>query len=200
MLTAEIASYARAYGAIRRVERTEGTGHGTTDPLRQPADDRSPAYSVVLSPGARDLSAESPAASRGSSREATFSDASRNQGSVVQGSTETGPSECKTCSNRMYRDVSNDSTVSFQAPTQLSPGAAESMVRAHEQEHVNHEQVSARENGRKVVTQSVAIHYGVCPECGRPFVSGGTTTTVTSEKEPVPSTVTEGQNSLSVRV
>jgi hypothetical protein len=117
----------------------------------------------------------------------------------VQGTGQTGPAECKTCSNRKYRDVSNDSTVSFQTPTQLSPAAAESLVRAHEQEHVSHEQVSAGENGRKVVAQNVAIHYGVCPECGRPFVSGGTTTTVTSEKEPVPATDAGGQKSLSVR-
>jgi hypothetical protein len=196
MLTAEIKSHARAYGAIGRAERTEATRHGTADSLRQPADDRSPAYSVALSPRARELSADSPA----SSLEATPSDTSRNRGNAVQGSAETGPSECKTCSNRKYRDVSNDSTVSFQTPTQLSPAAAESLVRAHEQEHVSHEQVSAGENGRKVVAQNVAIHYGVCPECGRPFVSGGTTTTVTSEKEPVPSPATEGQKSLSLRV
>lgn len=196
MLTAEITSHARAYGTIGRVERTEGKGHGTPDSLRQPADERSPAYSVALSARARTLSADSPA----SSLAATPSDTSRNRGSAVQSSAETGPSECKTCSNRKYRDVSSDSTVSFQTPTQLSPAAAESLVRAHEQEHVSHEQVSADENGKKVVSQNVAIHYGVCPECGRPFVSGGTTTTVTSEKEPFPSTTTEGQKSLSVRV
>jgi hypothetical protein len=65
---------------------------------------------------------------------------------------------------------------------------------------VSHEQVSARENERKVVSQSVAIHYSACPECGRPFVSGGTTTTVTREQEPAPPTASEGEKSLSVRV
>jgi hypothetical protein len=199
MLTAEIASYARAYGAIGRGERTDGTLRETPVSLRQPENDSSPAYSVALSPHARELSAVPPASSRASSQAARSSEAALNRGTAVQGSTATGPAECKTCSNRKYRDVSNDSTVSFQTPTQLSPAAAESLVRAHELEHMNHEQVSARENGRKVVAQNVAIHYGVCPECGSPFVSGGTTTTVTSEKKPVPSTATEGQKSLSVR-
>jgi hypothetical protein len=87
--------------------------------------------------------------------------------------------ECKTCRSRKYSDGSNDSTVSFQTPTKLSPEQANTAVRSHEQEHVVHEQARARENGRRVVSQSVAIHTAVCPECGRVYVSGGTTTTVT---------------------
>jgi len=92
-----------------------------------------------------------------------------------------GSQECQKCENRKYQDVSNDSTVSFQTPTRISPGAAESLVRAHEQEHVNNEQVKAGEQGRKVVAQSVAIHYAACSECGRSYVRGGTTTTVTAK-------------------
>jgi hypothetical protein len=87
--------------------------------------------------------------------------------------------ECQTCKNRKYQDGSNDPTVSFQTPTSLSPEAAETAVRAHEQEHVAHEQVNARSQGRRVVSQQVAIHYAICPDCGRSYVSGGTTTTVT---------------------
>ena len=90
-----------------------------------------------------------------------------------------GSYECQTCQRRKYKDVSDDSTVSFQTPTKLTPGAAESQVRAHEQQHVTHEQARADKQGRKVVAQSVAIHYAVCPECGKSYVSGGTTTTVT---------------------
>jgi hypothetical protein len=101
----------------------------------------------------------------------------------VDESAASGRIECKTCKNRKYQDVSNDSTVSFQTPTTLAPAAAESLVRAHEMEHVNHEQTRAEENGNKVVSQTVAIHYGVCPECGRSFVSGGTTTTVTRDQD-----------------
>lgn len=87
--------------------------------------------------------------------------------------------ECRTCKSRKYQDGSNDSTVSFQTPTSLTPQAAETAVRSHEQEHVAHEQVNAKSEGRRVVAQQVAIHYAICPECGRAYVSGGTTTTVT---------------------
>ena len=90
-----------------------------------------------------------------------------------------GKKECQTCKGRKYQDVSGDSTVSFQTPTTLSPAVAEVAVRAHEQQHVVHEQANAREEGRKVVFQQVSIHYSICPECGRMVVSGGTTTTVT---------------------
>ncbi|MDP4125178.1 MAG: hypothetical protein Q8917_19135, partial [Bacillota bacterium] len=37
----------------------------------------------------------------------------------------------------------------------------------------------ASAEGRKVVSQSVTLHTGVCPECGRVYVSGGETRTVT---------------------
>jgi hypothetical protein len=52
-------------------------------------------------------------------------------------------------------------------------------VRAHEQQHVSHEQHKADREGREVVSQNVVIHYEVCPECGKVYVAGGTTTTVT---------------------
>jgi hypothetical protein len=93
---------------------------------------------------------------------------------VVSGST-----ECQTCKRRKYLDASGDSTVSFQTPTTLSPQAAEVAVRAHEQQHVVHEQARAGEQGRKVVFQDVSIHYTICPECGRMVVAGGTTVTMT---------------------
>jgi hypothetical protein len=35
----------------------------------------------------------------------------------------------------------------------------------------------AKEAGGKVLNASVAIHTAICPECGRTYVSGGTTTT-----------------------
>jgi hypothetical protein len=91
----------------------------------------------------------------------------------------TGKKECQACKNRKYMDGSGDSTVSFQTPTKLSPAAAEVAVRSHEQQHVTHEQARAREEGRVVVSQQVQIHYAICPECGRMYVAGGTTTTVT---------------------
>ncbi|GAM08434.1 hypothetical protein OR1_00706 [Geobacter sp. OR-1] len=132
-----------------------------------------PAYLVNISPEAKALSVNS------NGNSAVSSDG------VSANSSAAGPQECQTCKNRKYVDRSNDPTVSFQSPTRLSPGAAESAVRAHELEHVNNEQAKAGEQGRKVVSQAVTIHYSICPECGRSYVAGGTTTTVTrSEAQP----------------
>lgn len=108
-----------------------------------------------------------------------------------------GTKECQTCKNRRYVDRSNDSTVSFQSPTKLTPGAAEGAVRAHEQEHVSNEQAKATEQGQRVVFQSVSIQYSICPECGRSYVSGGTTTTVT-KPEARPGTSPGGSVDLTV--
>ena len=90
--------------------------------------------------------------------------------------------ECQTCKNRKYVDGSGDPTVSFKTPTSVSPGAEGYAVAAHENQHVMHERGKAQQEGREVVSQSVQIHTSVCPECGRVFVSGGKTTTVTREK------------------
>ena len=94
-----------------------------------------------------------------------------------------GSSACQTCKGRKYSDRSSDPTVSFQTPTSLKPEQASTAVRAHEQQHVVHEQARARENGQRVVAQSVTIHSAICPECGRSYVSGGTTTTTTKSAE-----------------
>jgi len=88
--------------------------------------------------------------------------------------------ECQTCANRKYVDVSDDSSVSFQAPTRLSPGEAMSAVASHESEHVRNEQAKADRENRRVVSQSVSIHTSICPECGKVYVSGGETRTVTA--------------------
>jgi uncharacterized protein with PIN domain len=47
---------------------------------------------------------------------------------------------------------------------------------------VSHEKGKAMREKKEVVYQSVQIHTAVCPECGRVYVSGGKTTTVTREK------------------
>jgi hypothetical protein len=90
-----------------------------------------------------------------------------------------GEEESQTCKSRRYQDESDDPSVSFQMPTKLSSAEAAGAVRAHEQEHVSHEQSEAEREGREVVSQNVVIHYAVCPECGKVYVAGGTTTTVT---------------------
>ena len=84
--------------------------------------------------------------------------------------------ECKTCKNRKYQDGS-DEMVSFKSPKHVSPEAAASAVRAHEQEHVSNAYKKAAKNNGEVITASVAIHTAICPECGRSYVSGGTTHT-----------------------
>jgi len=93
-----------------------------------------------------------------------------------------GKRECQTCKNRRYQDESADPGVSYQTPTKISPDRAAAAVRAHENEHVGREQAKAKRQGREVVSQSVVIKTAICPECGRVYISGGTTTTVTRAK------------------
>ena len=87
--------------------------------------------------------------------------------------------ECQTCKERKYQDGSDDPGVSFKTPTNIAPDQAASAVRGHENEHVVREQAKARQEDRKVVSQSVTYHTAICPECGKAYVSGGTTRTVT---------------------
>lgn len=87
--------------------------------------------------------------------------------------------ECQTCKNRKYQDGSDDPGVSYKNPTKISPDKAASAVRGHEMEHVTREQAKAKREGREVLSQTVSIHTSICPECGKVYVSGGTTRTVT---------------------
>ena len=98
-----------------------------------------------------------------------------NDGRNANGMTPDG--ECKTCKERKYQDGSNE-MVSFKAASHISPEAAPAMVRAHEGEHVSNAFKSAAMNDGEVVGASVSIHMDRCPECGRSYVSGGTTTTM----------------------
>ncbi len=84
--------------------------------------------------------------------------------------------ECQTCKNRKYKDGS-DEMVSFKSATHLSPERAASAVRAHEQEHVSNAYTKAANKNGKVLSASVTIRMAICPECGRSYVSGGTTNT-----------------------
>lgn len=86
------------------------------------------------------------------------------------------PAECQTCKNRKYQDGS-DEMVSFKTAQHVSPESAASAVRAHEQEHVSNAYKKAATDNGQVVSASVSIHTAVCPECGRTYVSGGTTQT-----------------------
>lgn len=87
--------------------------------------------------------------------------------------------ECQTCKNRRYQDQSDDSGVSFQTASHIDPSAAYSAVRSHENEHVARNRTHAEQHGQKIAYQTVTIHRAICPECGRSYVSGGVTHTVT---------------------
>jgi hypothetical protein len=94
-----------------------------------------------------------------------------------------GAVECQTCKSRKYQDGSNDPGVSFKTPGHIDPGSSHSVVRGHEQEHVSNERAKALSEDRKIVSQSVTLFTSVCPECGRVYVSGGVTRTVTASTE-----------------
>ena len=98
------------------------------------------------------------------------------QSTEVQPGKKTSPAECETCKNRKYVDGS-DEMVSFKSPQHISPEAAATRVAAHEQEHVSNAYTKASQDNGQVISCSVAIHTSVCPECGRTYVSGGTTST-----------------------
>lgn len=97
----------------------------------------------------------------------------------ISSAREAGAIECSTCRQRRYQDVSNDPGVSFKAPGYISPEASYSMVKSHELEHVRNEAAKASREDRKIVSQSVTLKTSVCPECGRVYISGGETRTVT---------------------
>ena len=86
------------------------------------------------------------------------------------------PKDCKTCKERKYQDGS-DENVSFKSAQHISPTSAGARVRAHEGEHVSNAYNKAKEDGGKVIQASVSIQTAICPECGRTYVSGGTTHT-----------------------
>lgn len=86
------------------------------------------------------------------------------------------PAECETCKNRKYQDGS-DEMVSFKAAAHISPAASAATVRAHEQEHVSNAYKKAAQNDGKVISANVTLRTATCPECGRSYISGGTTTT-----------------------
>lgn len=84
--------------------------------------------------------------------------------------------KCQTCANRKYQDGS-DENVSFKSATNIAPEAAAAAVRGHEQEHVANAYDKAKQNNGKVISATVQIHTSICPECGKTYVSGGTTRT-----------------------
>ena len=101
--------------------------------------------------------------------------------------------KCQTCEKRKYHDESDDMGVSFQTPTNIAPEQVAAAVRGHENEHVVREQAKAQREDRKVVSQSVTLHTDICPECGKVFISGGTTRTVTAADNSQPDPAQEAE-------
>lgn len=98
------------------------------------------------------------------------------ESTVKSAGRKSSPAECETCSNRKYKDGS-DEMVSFKSAAHISPEASASRVRAHEQEHVSNAYKKAAQNNGKVLAANVTLKTAICPECGRSYVAGGTTST-----------------------
>lgn len=99
-----------------------------------------------------------------------------NPDEIKKAGRKSSPEECQTCKERKYQDGS-DEHVSFKSATHISPESAGARVRAHEQEHVSNAYKKAAQKNGKVINASVSIHTSICSECGRTYVSGGTTNT-----------------------
>lgn len=108
------------------------------------------------------------------------------------------PADCQTCKERKYQDGS-DEMVSFKAAAHISPNAASSAVRAHEQEHVANAYKKAEQGNGKVLQASVRLKTAVCPECGRSYVAGGETATkikYSNEENPYQKALKKAQESM----
>ena len=100
-----------------------------------------------------------------------------NADNTVDTSTKVKPVECQTCKNRKYVDGSNEPDVSFKTPGKIAAGESYAKVSAHEREHVANAIQKSSKPGAKLISANVTLKMGVCPECGRSYVSGGTTST-----------------------
>lgn len=122
-------------------------------------------YSSYMYPASADQAAANPSDTHPS-----------NPDEVKKPGRKSSPEECQTCKERKYQDGS-DENVSFKSAAHISPESAGARVRAHEQEHVSNAYKKAAQKDGKVIHASVSIHTAICSECGRTYVSGGTTST-----------------------
>jgi len=88
-----------------------------------------------------------------------------------------GVYECKTCETRKYVDGSNENNVSFKTPGVIKPEESFAKVSSHEREHVSNAIAKSSKPGAKLISASVSLKMGVCPECGKSYVAGGVTNT-----------------------
>lgn len=85
--------------------------------------------------------------------------------------------ECKTCEKRKYQDGSDEGDVSFKAPGHIDPANSASAVMSHEMEHVANARQKTANPNKQLLSATVSLKIGVCPECGRTYVAGGETNT-----------------------
>lgn len=100
-----------------------------------------------------------------------------NADNTIDSSARVKPVECQTCKNRKYVDGSNEPNVSFKTPGNISPEESYAKVSSHEREHVSNAIAKGNKPGAKLISASVTLKMGVCPECGRTYVAGGVTNT-----------------------
>ena len=100
-----------------------------------------------------------------------------NTDNTVDSSGKVRPVECQTCKNRRYQDGSNE-MVSFKSPGKIRPEEAYAKVMGQEQEHVANARAEGRKQNKELVSATVSLKTAICPECGRSYIAGGTTTTM----------------------
>jgi hypothetical protein len=105
-----------------------------------------------------------------------------NTAAGIRGKDLAGVGDCETCKSRTYQDRSSDGGVSMQSPTQLSPEEAASAVMSHEREHAARDAAQAKSEGRDVIYNNIRLFSSICPECGKTYISGGQSQTVTEKK------------------
>lgn len=121
----------------------------------------------------------------GNTKEAGSEEEERKVGETPSAQEVAEEGECQTCKRRKYQDGSDDPGVSFKTATRVDPRMVQSAVRGHENEHVVRERAKALQEDRRVVSQYVTYHNAICPECGKVYLAGGTTRTVTvNQPEP----------------
>ncbi len=101
-------------------------------------------------------------------------------------------------------DGSNEGDVSFKTPGHIDPSQSYGRVMAHEKEHMANAREKTSGGDARLVSASISLKYGVCPECGRTYVAGGETRTLIesyNEKNPydkgrkaVEGSILKGQN------
>ena len=106
--------------------------------------------------------------------------------SVDSASKVPGSTECKTCENRKYVDGSNETDVSYKKPGVKKTEESYAKVSSHEREHVANAIAKGNKPGAKLISASVTLKMGMCPECGKAYVSGGVTSTAIKYSEDNP--------------